>query len=317
MDESARDRRHRRRWPAVRGHRPAVPRRAGRRPAAPARRARARVVRAHGRRDAPRARHRPQRPPPRRGRVQGARPGAAGGLRAGSAARRRRLDEGLARMSDARPADRRRRLRRGQPREHRAGAHARRGRGRRRHATPDDLERRRRARRARRRRRGAGDGAARAPQGLVDPILGWIAAGPAVPRHLPRAPAPVRASDEDEAATLGVLPGRTRPPRGRADPPAHRLEPGRAPRDHPVFDGIADGADFYFVHSYAGAPADDAETSSSPRPSTAVVRLEPSPRRPARRPVPPRAERRRRPPPARELRRARARGGRAPAARGA
>ena len=31
-------------------------------------------------------------------------------------------------------------------------------------------------------------------------------------------------------------------------------------RDHPLFDGIADGADFYFVHSYAGDPvaADEA-----------------------------------------------------------
>ena len=26
-------------------------------------------------------------------------------------------------------------------------------------------------------------------------------------------------------------------------------------REHPLFDGIADGADFYFVHSYAGEPA--------------------------------------------------------------
>jgi glutamine amidotransferase len=25
-------------------------------------------------------------------------------------------------------------------------------------------------------------------------------------------------------------------------------------RDHRLFDGVADGADFYFVHSYAGAP---------------------------------------------------------------
>jgi glutamine amidotransferase len=25
-------------------------------------------------------------------------------------------------------------------------------------------------------------------------------------------------------------------------------------REHPLFDGLADGADLYFVHSYAGAP---------------------------------------------------------------
>ena len=27
---------------------------------------------------------------------------------------------------------------------------------------------------------------------------------------------------------------------------------------HPLFDGIDDGADFYFVHSYVGVPTDDA-----------------------------------------------------------
>ena len=42
------------------------------------------------------------------------------------------------------------------------------------------------------------------------------------------------------------------------------------PRDHPLFDGIAHGADFYFVHSYAGrARGRRPTTSSSPRPSTA------------------------------------------------
>ena len=48
--------------------------------------------------------YRPQRPPPGRGRVQGARPGAARRLRAGSAPPGRGLDEGLARMSANRPA---------------------------------------------------------------------------------------------------------------------------------------------------------------------------------------------------------------------
>ena len=41
-------------------------------------------------------------------------------------------------------------------------------------------------------------------------------------------------------------------------------------REHPLFDGIADGADFYFVHSYAGAPAGGlGDARRSPRPSTA------------------------------------------------
>jgi glutamine amidotransferase len=62
-------------------------------------------------------------------------------------------------------------------------------------------------------------------------------------------------SDEDGATTLGVIPGRTV---RLADPPTlphigwnqvERLRP------HPLFEGIAPAADFYFVHSYAGAPS--------------------------------------------------------------
>ncbi len=51
---------------------------------------------------APPARHRPQRPPPRRGGVQGARVCASARLRARPAAERRRVDQGDARVS-ARP----------------------------------------------------------------------------------------------------------------------------------------------------------------------------------------------------------------------
>ena len=71
---------------------------------------------------------RPERPSPGRGGVQVARARPARRVRAGSAAGRRRLDEGLARMSEEPrpPADRGRRLRGRQPREHRAGADERR-----------------------------------------------------------------------------------------------------------------------------------------------------------------------------------------------
>ena len=55
---------------------------------APARRARPRGLRPDGRGDAPRPRHGPQRPPPGRGRVQGARPGAPRRHRARSASAR-------------------------------------------------------------------------------------------------------------------------------------------------------------------------------------------------------------------------------------
>ena len=55
-----------------------------------------------------------------------------------------------------------------------------------------------------------------------------------------------------------MLAGRTR---RLEDPPTlphigwNQVERTRA---HPLFDGIEDGADFYFVHSYAGSPADAA-----------------------------------------------------------
>ena len=65
-------------------------------------------------------------------------------------------------------------------------------------------------------------------------------------------------SEENDAACLGLLPGRTRAlPRGRApeDPP-HGLEPGALSEDHPVFKGLPEGAEYYFVHSYYPAPAE-------------------------------------------------------------
>ena len=71
----------------VRRRRPAVPRRSRRRPAAPARRARARGLHPHVRRHAAPVGNGPQRPPPGRGRVQGARSRAARRLRARSAPR--------------------------------------------------------------------------------------------------------------------------------------------------------------------------------------------------------------------------------------
>lgn len=89
-------------------------------------------------------------------------------------------------------------------------------------------------------------------RGLVAPILDWIAADRPFLGICLGLQLLFESSDEDGAATLGVLPGRTR-----------RLE--RAPtlphigwnqvvraREHPLFAGVEPGADFYFVHSYAG-----------------------------------------------------------------
>ena len=61
-------------------------------------------------------------------------------------------------------------------------------------------------------------------------------------------------SDEDAAVTLGTLPGRT--VRLMDAPTLPHIGWNQVERTgaHPLFDGIDDGADFYFVHSYAGAP---------------------------------------------------------------
>jgi imidazole glycerol-phosphate synthase subunit HisH len=61
-------------------------------------------------------------------------------------------------------------------------------------------------------------------------------------------------SDEDGAATLGVIPGRTVRLADAPTLPHIGWNQVERTRPHPLFDGIADGADFYFVHSYAGTP---------------------------------------------------------------
>jgi imidazole glycerol phosphate synthase glutamine amidotransferase subunit len=65
-------------------------------------------------------------------------------------------------------------------------------------------------------------------------------------------------SDEDGAVTCGVLPGRTVRLREAPTLPHIGWNQVERTREHPAFDGIADGADFYFVHSYAGQPGQDA-----------------------------------------------------------
>jgi imidazole glycerol phosphate synthase glutamine amidotransferase subunit len=96
-------------------------------------------------------------------------------------------------------------------------------------------------------------------QGLVEPIRAWVRADRPFLGICLGLQLLFEGSDEDGAATLAVVPGRT-----------VRLD--RAPtlphigwnqvehvRPHPIFDGIDDGADFYFVHSYAGDPGGGAD----------------------------------------------------------
>lgn len=62
-------------------------------------------------------------------------------------------------------------------------------------------------------------------------------------------------SDEDGAETLGVIAGRTVVLPGAPTLPHIGWNQVVRRRAHPAFDGIAPGADFYFVHSYVGQPA--------------------------------------------------------------
>jgi len=63
-------------------------------------------------------------------------------------------------------------------------------------------------------------------------------------------------SDEDGAVTLGALGGRTVRLADAPTLPHIGWNQVVREREHPLFDGIADAADFYFVHSYAGVPSD-------------------------------------------------------------
>jgi glutamine amidotransferase len=91
-------------------------------------------------------------------------------------------------------------------------------------------------------------------RGLVEPILAWIAADRPFLGVCLGLQLLFDGSDEDGARTFGVLPGRTA--RLVDAPTLPHIGWNQVVRrhEHPLFDGIADGADLYFVHSYAGAP---------------------------------------------------------------
>jgi glutamine amidotransferase len=59
-----------------------------------------------------------------------------------------------------------------------------------------------------------------------------------------------------EHECLGVIPGRVRRLSGGLKVPHMGWNRVRQRRPHPVFEGIPDGAYFYFVHSYYPEPAD-------------------------------------------------------------
>ena len=94
---------------------------------------------------------------------------------------------------------------------------------------------------------------------LVDPIRDWIASDRPFLGICLGLQLLFDGSDEDGAATLGVLPGRTSRLEGAPTLPHIGWNQVVRTREHPLFDGIDDGADLYFVHSFAGVPDPGAE----------------------------------------------------------
>jgi glutamine amidotransferase len=93
-----------------------------------------------------------------------------------------------------------------------------------------------------------------ASAGLVDPILRWIATGRPFLGICLGLQLLFEASDEDGAETLGVLRGRATRLANAPTLPHIGWNQVERRREHSLFTGIAPGADFYFVHSYAGRP---------------------------------------------------------------
>jgi imidazole glycerol-phosphate synthase subunit HisH len=77
-------------------------------------------------------------------------------------------------------------------------------------------------------------------------------------------------SEEQDTPGLGLIPGRVKRFRleGRAQPDGSRFKVPqmgwnrvRQARPHPLWAGVADGAWFYFVHSFHAEPADEAHSA--------------------------------------------------------
>ena len=107
--------------------------------------------------------------------------------------------------------------------------------------------------------------------GFVDPIRSWIAADRPFLGICLGLQLLFEGSDEDGAETLGVLDGRTVRLEDAPTLPHIGWNQVERSRDHAAFDGIPDGADFYFVHSYVGAPAGVGDTLAETEHGTRFV----------------------------------------------
>jgi len=112
--------------------------------------------------------------------------------------------------------------------------------------------------------------------GFVEPIRAWVAADRPFLGICLGLQLLFEGSDEDGAETLGVLAGRTVPLIDAPTLPHIGWNQVERRRPHALLEGIPDGADLYFVHSYAVAPADEtvvvAETAHGGRFASVVAR---------------------------------------------
>jgi imidazole glycerol-phosphate synthase subunit HisH len=101
-------------------------------------------------------------------------------------------------------------------------------------------------------------------QGMTVPIAEWLAADRPFLGICLGLQLLFEGSDEDGAVTLGTLPGRTVRLEDAPTLPHIGWNQVERTRTHPIFDGIEEGADFYFVHSYSGAPPHAGATGAEP-----------------------------------------------------
>jgi imidazole glycerol phosphate synthase glutamine amidotransferase subunit len=94
--------------------------------------------------------------------------------------------------------------------------------------------------------------------GFIAPIADWVAADRPFLGICLGLQLLFEGSDEDNAETLGILPGRTVRLEDAPTLPHIGWNQVVRRREHPAFAGIAPDADFYFVHSYVGLPAAEA-----------------------------------------------------------
>jgi glutamine amidotransferase len=110
--------------------------------------------------------------------------------------------------------------------------------------------------------------------GLIEPIRAWIAAERPFLGICLGLQLLFETSDEDGAETLGVLAGRTALLEEAPTLPHIGWNQVVRSAPQPLFAGIDEAADFYFVHSYAGVPADPAviaATTEHGRPFVSTV----------------------------------------------